>query len=194
MKDIQKLTFTSVLVATAFVFSLMTKFIPGLNLEMPQGGQVFGIAMLPIILIGILFGVRYGVIGGMLYGLTSLLLDGVIYHWASVFTDYVLAFGVLGLAGMFRKSIHDWKSFSAVFIFVAFLRYLSHAFGGAIIFAEFAPEGMNPWFYSFVVYNAPYMLSSTVLTLVVGLLIRNKLILIMQDYRLIDSFHRSSHR
>ncbi|MFP4186745.1 MAG: energy-coupled thiamine transporter ThiT [Acholeplasmataceae bacterium] len=194
MKDIQKLTFTSVLVATAVVFSLMTKFIPGLNLQMPQGGQVFGIAMLPIILTGILFGVRYGVVGGMLYGLTSLLLDGVVYHWASVFTDYVFAFGVLGLAGLFRKSIYDWKEFTLVFIFVAFLRYLSHAFGGAIIFAEFAPEGMNPWFYSFVVYNAPYMLSSTALTLMVGLLIRSKLILVMEDYRLIDPSLRSSHQ
>ncbi|MFP4178162.1 MAG: energy-coupled thiamine transporter ThiT, partial [Acholeplasmataceae bacterium] len=77
---------------------------------------------------------------------------------------------------------------------VAFLRYLSHAFGGAIIFAEFAPEGMNPWFYSFVVYNAPYMLSSTALTLMVGLLIRSKLILVMEDYRLIDPSLRSSHQ
>lgn len=185
-KDIQKLTFTSVLVATAFVFSLVTKFVPGLNLQMPQGGTVFGIAMLPLILIGMLMGVRHGIIGGMLYGLVSLLLDGVLYHWASLFSDYLIAFGLIGLSGLFKNGMHDVKSFVYAVLFVMMLRYLSHAIGGAIIFAEFAPEGVNPWFYSFVLYNLPYMASTTALTLAVGLVIRPRIRRIAIDFQLLE--------
>lgn len=173
-QEIKKVAFTATLTALAIVFGLITKFVPGLNLQMPQEGTVFGFYMLPIILLSLILGPKYGIIGGIVYGLTSILIDGGLYAWQSLFTDYVIAFGVLGLAGFFKKGIYDWRWFLIATLSVSVLRYLSHSIGGAIIFAEYAPDGMNPWFYSFVVYNAPYMLSSTAVTMVLGLLILKK--------------------
>jgi thiamine transporter len=185
--EIRKITFTSVFVAIAFVFSLITKYVPGLNLEMPQGGSIFGFPMIPIVLLGFILGVQYGILGGMLYGLISVLLDGGLYHWASLFFDYLIAFGVLGLTGLYRKHFNHPVKFVLVILFVGFLRYLSHSLGGAIIFAEFAPAGMNPWFYSFVVYNAPYMLSATFFTALVASLLRKKIIVLSEQYGLLGT-------
>jgi thiamine transporter len=184
--DLTKMTYTSMFAAMAFVFGLITKFVPGLNLEMPQGGSVFGFPMIPLVFLGMLLGPKYGVLGGAVYGLTSIMLDGGVYHWVSFFSDYVVAFGVLGLTGLFKGALHNNGKFIGAIATVAFLRYLSHAIFGAIIFAEFAPEGVNPWFYSFVLYNAPYMLTSTSVTLVVGLLLRKRILRIAQDSGLVS--------
>ncbi|MCF7932097.1 MAG: energy-coupled thiamine transporter ThiT [Acholeplasmataceae bacterium] len=185
-KELLKLTFTSMFVAMAIILGLITKYVPGLNLEMPQGGSVFGLPMLPLVLIGMLFGVRYGILGGAIYGLVSVLLDGGVYHWVSFFSDYLIAFGVLGLSGMFKGALADRDRFVVAIFVAAFLRYLSHAFFGSIIFAEFAPEGVNPWFYSFVLYNAPYMLSSTAVTVVIGLILRTRILRLAQDFKLMS--------
>ncbi|MBE0701447.1 MAG: energy-coupled thiamine transporter ThiT, partial [Acholeplasmataceae bacterium] len=133
-KELKRITFTSVFVAVAFVLSLLTKYVPGLNLEMPQGGAIFGVSMIPLLFIGFIFGIKYGVIGGVLYGIVSLLLDGVLYHWASLFTDYVIAFGVLGITGLFKKQLYHVYGFIVVILLATFLRYLSHALGGVFIF------------------------------------------------------------
>lgn len=171
MKRINKITLTSTLVAVGIVLDIMIKFIPGLNLEMPQGGLVFGFSMLPIILIGILIDYKHGILGGIVFGITNILIDGGLFHIASLFSDYLIAFGVLGFSGLFKNAFKNNYYISLVILFSAFLRYLSHSFGGAIIFAEFAPEGVNPWFYSFILYNLPYMLSSTIVSIVLALLL-----------------------
>ena len=184
--EIQKVTFTSIMAALAVVFGIINKYVPGLNLEMPQGGSIFGFPMIPIIFIGLILGVRYGVIGGMIYGLTSLILDGGVYHWASFFTDYLIAFGVLGVAGAFKNGLFNAKVMVLAVFTAGFLRYLSHAIGGAIIFAEFAPEGMNPWFYSFIIYNAPYMLTSTVITAAISFMLLPMMRRLAVDHLLIE--------
>lgn len=171
MKKINKITLTSTLVAIGVVLDLMIKFIPGLNLEMPQGGLVFGFSMLPIILIGILIDFKYGILGGIVFGLVNVLIDGGLFHIASLFSDYIFAFGLLGFSGLFKNALDNKWKISLVILFSAFLRYLSHSLGGALIFAEFAPEGVNPWFYSFILYNLPYMISSTFITIVFAILL-----------------------
>jgi thiamine transporter len=182
--EIQKITLTSVFAAIAFVFGLLTKYVPGLNIEMPQGGSIFGFPMIPIVMIGFILGVRYGVLAGFIYGLTSIMLDGGLYHWGSLFFDYLIAFGVLGLTGLFRKDLHHPIRFVLAILCVGFLRYISHGLSGVILFAEFAPEGMNPWFYSFIIYNLPYMLSSTFFTCLVASLLRKKMIVLTEQFGL----------
>ena len=74
--------------------------------------------------------------------------------------DYPIAFGALGLAGMFRK-----HPFIGVCIGV-FGRFLSHFMSGVIFFAEYAPEGMNPFVYS-AMYNGGYLLVELVVSLII---------------------------
>ncbi len=185
--EIQKITLTSVFAAIAFVFGLLTKYVPGLNLEMPQGGSVFGFPMIPIVMLGFILGAKYGVLAGFIYGLTSIMLDGGLYHWGSLFFDYLIAFGVLGLTGLFKKDLYHPVKFVLIIMLVGFLRYVSHGLSGVILFGEFAPEGVNPWVYSFIYYNLPYMISSTMITALVASLLRIKMIVLTEQYGLSQS-------
>lgn len=187
--EIQRITLTSVFAAIAFVFGLLTKYVPGLNLEMPQGGSVFGFPMIPIVMLGFILGWKYGVLGGFIYGLTSVMLDGGLYHWGSLFFDYLIAFGVLGLTGLFKKDLYHPVKFVLIILLVGFLRYVSHGLSGVILFGEFAPEGVNPWVYSFIYYNLPYMISSTFLTALIASLLRKKMIILTEQYGLSQSLN-----
>lgn len=154
----------SILVAMAFILELAFSFLPA----MPQGGRI-GVSMLPLIVIAWRHGVGFGIIGGVTYGLLNLMLDGILYHWASFFLDYTVAFGLIGLAGLSRKVIGTNVYAYGVSIIVAFiLRFLSHVLSGALLFGEWAPDGQNVWVYS-AVYNSTYLLPALVLTLVVGI-------------------------
>ena len=72
-------------------------------LELPQGGSVC-IGMLPIFLYSARWGVGPAFLTSFAYGLLQLLLDGA-YAWGptSMLLDYLLAFGVLGVAGFFHR-------------------------------------------------------------------------------------------
>jgi thiamine transporter len=112
------------------------------------------------------------------------MLDGGLYHWGSLFFDYLIAFGVLGLTGLFKKDLYHPVKFVLIILLVGFLRYVSHGLSGVILFGEFAPEGVNPWVYSFIYYNLPYMISSTFLTALIASLLRKKMIILTEQYGL----------
>ena len=100
---------------------------------------------------------------GGVYGIISLLVAGVVYHPASVILDYILAFALVGLAGFFGRDLKG-------IIFGSFVgvagRFLSSLISGAVIFAEYAPAGQNPWIYS-LVYQATYMIPELVICIAV---------------------------
>ncbi|MDM8534933.1 energy-coupled thiamine transporter ThiT, partial [Clostridiaceae bacterium HSG29] len=85
--------------------------------------------------------------------------------------DYVVAFGVLGFAGIFRDGIK--KSVVGVFIAIS-LRYVCHVISGVVVFASYAPETMSPIIYS-LVYNSQYLLPEFVVSAVVLMLLYNPL-------------------
>ena len=72
-------------------------------LELPQGGSVC-IGMLPIFLYCARWGCKESFLASFAYGLLQLIFDGA-YAWGptSMLLDYVLAYGVLGVACLFRK-------------------------------------------------------------------------------------------
>jgi len=94
-----------------------------------------------------------------------------------VFLDYVIAYTVIGLSGVFDGPLGKTRASVAVGIAVTFiLRFVCHLITGAWIWGEWMPEefmGMtmtSPWFYSFL-YNGWYMLAELVLTELVAMLI-----------------------
>ena len=88
-----------------------------------------------------------------------------------ILLDYVLAFTVLGLAGIF-KADKIFKIISAAF-FVCLLRYICHVLSGAVVWYELTKAGgwndlvmrTGMWAYS-IIYNTSYMLPETVITLI----------------------------
>ena len=138
--------------------------------ELPQGGSVT-IGMLPIFLYCSRWGFGPGMLASFAYALLQLLLDGAYaWGWQSMIGDYILAFAVLGVAGLFAKSK---GGFFLGTIAGCVARFLVHWIVGATIWAEYMPEeffGMtmtSPWFYS-ILYNGSYMLLDMILVLVVG--------------------------
>ena len=130
----------AVLVAVAQILSYLKLW------EMPWGGSVV-LSMIPLVLYAVRWGLGAGLLGG----------------------DYLVAFTVLGLAGLVarRKS----GVFTGTLI-AGFSRFLVHYVVGATVWAEYMPEtffGMtmhSPWFYS-LLYNLAYMLPNIAITLLV---------------------------
>ncbi len=163
MKKTRKLTEIAVCVAMAVVCSFIKVW------EMPQGGSV-ALTMIPLLVIAVRRGAVSGITAGVIYGAISMLIAGVIYHPMSILLDYLLAFGLLGIAGFFAKSLRGIISGTTVAVAG---RFVSSLISGAVLFADYAPEGQNPWIYS-LIYQATYMVPELVICLVVLILLHYK--------------------
>lgn len=143
--------------------------------QMPFGGTVTLLSMLPVCFISLYHGVKTGLKTAFAYALIQLLLDlpaamsyGMtpVMWFGSVIFDYLAAFTVLGLAGLFRQK---GVSGAALGIGLAcFLRFVSHVFSGVVFFGNLMPEGFpNPLIYS-VLYNGAFMLPELIATVIGG--------------------------
>ena len=141
--------------------------------EMPWGGSVV-LSMVPLVLYAVRWGLGAGLLDGFLFGVLQFMFDGgFAIGWQSIVGDYLVAFTVLGLAGLVarRKS----GVFTGTLI-AGFSRFLVHYVVGATVWAEYMPETFfgltmtTPWFYS-ALYNGSFMLIDMVLVLVIGALL-----------------------
>ena len=95
-------------------------------------------------------------------------LTAGIFIGAVVF-DYLLAYGSLCLAGLFRNKKYGLVWGTAVALPV---RFIMHFISGYIFFASWAPEGYTPFAYS-VAYNGSYMLPELIITVVAAVIVSN---------------------
>ena len=154
----------ALLVAVAQILSYV-KF-----LELPNGGSLTP-AMFPILFFAVRWGVKDGLMAGFVFGVLQFMFDGgFALGWQSIIGDYLVAFTVLGLAGLFRGK--KWGIFAGTVVGCA-ARFLVHYVVGATIWGEYMPEEFlnmtmtTPWIYSFI-YNGVYMLPNMILALVIG--------------------------
>ena len=141
--------------------------------EMPWGGSVV-LAMVPIILYSVRWGLGKGLLAGFVFGVLQFMFDGgFAIGWQSIIGDYLLAFTVLGLSGVVKG-----KKYGVFFgtLIGGAARFLVHYVVGATVWAAYMPEeffGMtmtSPWIYS-LLYNIAYMGPNIIITLVIfGLL------------------------
>ena len=136
----------------------------------PWGGAV-DLSMLPILLFCFRWGFGPGMIAATAHAILQTLFEGgIAIGWESIVGDFLLAYAVLGTAGLFRGR------FVPGVLLACGLRFLVHYVVGATIWAAYMPEsffGMTmttPWFYS-ALYNGAYMLPNTVMVLAAGLLL-----------------------
>ena len=152
----KKLAFCAIAMALATVTSFI-KFV-----DLPMGGSLTLFSMFFICFIGYLYGTKTGIITGVAYGILQLVLDCYVVHPVQLIIDYPLAFGALGLSGLFSESKNGL--FKGVLAGVIG-RYICHIITGVIYFGTFAPEGMNPIVYS-LTYNATYIVPELIITLI----------------------------
>ena len=157
-KGTRMLVFSAVMVAVATVLSFVK------ILKMPQGGSVTLFSMLPITLIGYIYGPAQGILCGMAYGLIQLILGPWVISPVQLLVDYPLAFGALGLSGFFWKRQDGMLTGYAV---GCLGRLIMSGISGVVFFSEYAAEwNMNPLAYSFA-YNIAYIGAEALVTIVV---------------------------
>lgn len=178
MTKTKKLTTSAMLVALAFVLVMVSKILPA---PWTAGGSITIGSMVPIILISVLIDTKWGLLSGLVFSLiqmmTGFYVPPAATFWsffAVVMLDYVLAFGVLGLAGFFAKITGNkiW-SIPLSALIVTFLRYVMHIFSGILIWGRFA-DTTNIFVYS-LVYNGSYMIPEMIISTIVIALISPKI-------------------
>jgi thiamine transporter len=193
------------LISVAIVLELVSKmFIP----EMPFGGQVTLVSMLPVVLISYRHGVKWGLVAGSAYALIEMVIgaktvaaafqpgyfgdETMIFNALTMCAlDYLVAFTVLGLGGLFRDKVKNpGVALSLGSVVALGARYAAHVASGYILFAGwaewfFTQEGFPAWgaalveslspgvlgFVYSLVYNGMYMLPEIILTAIVAVLI-----------------------
>lgn len=178
--ELKKLTMSSALVAIAFAIELLIKFVlPMFN--MPFGGNFIGLSMLPMVIVGFLYGFKYGIISGFVYGVFEVILapSGYIIGW-SFLLDYLVGFTAYGLTGLFVGKLRSVKFVVYGVLIAGFVRYLSVSIAGVIFWSETA--NMDAFIFSFITYNLGYNVSTTAITLGLLLLIRNRIALLNDDF------------
>ncbi|MDO5444804.1 MAG: energy-coupled thiamine transporter ThiT [Eubacteriales bacterium] len=137
---------------------------------LPNGGSIT-LNMLPIFIYCSRWGFGYGILASFVLSLLQLMLDGAYaWGWQSIIGDYILAYTVIGLAGLFHKRKYGF--FSGILAGSA-ARFIISYIVGATVWGEYMPEhffGMTmttPWFYS-ALYNGSYIFACMFLDLVVA--------------------------
>ncbi|NMC77374.1 MAG: energy-coupled thiamine transporter ThiT [Candidatus Methanofastidiosa archaeon] len=157
--------------AIAIALSTVLSFIK--VFQMPQGGSITAGSMIPIIYLALRNRPKVALTGSILYGIVQFMVEPFFVHPAQFILDYPLAFGALGIATFMKK-----YPFIGAGIGVS-LRFICHFLSGFIFFGMYAPEGINPIYYS-AIYNGSYLIPELVVTAI--------FIYILSKKKLIDAF------
>ena len=204
-KNLYWLVESAIMIALAAVLEFVSKsIIP----ELAFGGQITIVSMLPVVLVAWKYGASKGLITGFIYSLVQIVMGfstiskmilpssdeylGSLLNIVLMFAfDYILAYTVLGLSAIYKKTIKkDFVSLALGAFTVVTLRYICHIISGYILFGAwaewfFTQEGFYSWgetilntfsgnalslIYS-IIYNGFYMIPEIIVTTVVAIVI-----------------------
>ncbi|MDD6022504.1 MAG: energy-coupled thiamine transporter ThiT [Acutalibacteraceae bacterium] len=192
-----RLTVTAVMIALGTVLSMITFY------KLPFGGSVTVFSMLPLLMVGYMFGVKWGMFSGLVYGILQCVIGSLTSTpFASqkainvvfiIILDYLVAFTVIGTSGMFKKRIKSVPvSFALGSLVAMLLRFVSHFVSGVLFFGSwaewyFTQDGFPAWGQRILesfgglklsmiysfIYQASYLVPEIIITIVVGVIIAN---------------------
>ena len=161
--NVKRLTTSAIMLAMATVLALVCAYIPFLNL--PFGGGFTIASMLPIVIISYMYGIKWGFFVSITYSCIQIIMDlvlgkgstiialftpssedymGLVAAIAILLIDYLLAYSLLGLGGVFRNRIKNKTIAIVLGVIVAlFARYLCHILSGYIFYGAWAE-----WFFT----------------------------------------------
>ncbi|MCX8150691.1 MAG: energy-coupled thiamine transporter ThiT [Candidatus Bathyarchaeota archaeon] len=128
---------------------------------LPQGGSITAGSMVPIIWLSLRRGTKIGFIGGFIHGTIQFAVLPYFIDPIQMLLDYQLAFGVLGVAGAFKKQPLLGSTIGITG------RFILHFISGVAYWAPLYVPELNPYIYS-AVYNGSYLLPELMIS---GLLI-----------------------
>lgn len=149
------------MIALSTTLALICGAIPFLNL--PFGGGFTVASMLPIIIVAYIYGIKTGLCTAFIYSIIQIMLgaltgggyvislftigsDNYMGVTAGIFViliDYIIAYTVLGLGGLFRNMKNRTLGLVLGVLVALALRYLAHIISGTIFFGIWAE-----WFFS----------------------------------------------
>ena len=136
MSDTRSIVYGAISIALSFALSYAKLF------KLPQGGSVTFASLLPLMIYCCMFGTRRGLIVCTIYGVLQALQDPFIIHPMQFLLDYPLAFGVIGVSGIFmEKGVFKDKKVVAFLlggVLAVVLRYACHVCSGVFAFADYA--------------------------------------------------------
>ncbi len=154
----KRLIFSAAAMALAYVTSYIKL------VDMPMGGSVTLLSMFFICLAGYWYGFKAGLLVAVAYGCLQLVTEPYIISIPQLLTDYILAFGALGLSGLFSNKKHG--------LLIGYLagvagRFVFSFLSGMIFFGSYAAAyNMIAPAYSFI-YNGAYLGLEALLTVIV---------------------------
>jgi thiamine transporter len=204
---VRRLTESGMMIALATAISFICSLIPVPPFNFPFGGGITIAGMLPIVLIAYLYGTRWGLLTGFVYSLIQMLLghstvaslflpveEGGMQLYAALLIcviDYVLAYTVLGLGGVFRKRMTSVKALVLGSVVALSARYVCHIVSGAVFYGAWAE-----WFFTLegiyetigkgildnfsygslaliysAVYNGCYMIPEIIITPIISMIV-----------------------
>jgi thiamine transporter len=151
------------MLALATVLAIVCAYIPFLNL--PFGGGFTIASMLPIVIVSYMYGIKWGLFTSACYSMIQILLsltqgaggtvmalfmpegDSFMGYGKGILIiiiDYIIAYTVLGLGGLFRNKIKNKTGALVLGVVLALsLRYLAHIVSGYIFYGAWAE-----WFFT----------------------------------------------
>ncbi|MPM68962.1 Thiamine transporter ThiT [bioreactor metagenome] len=195
-KKIQKLTVSGVMIALAVSLSFVKVF------ALPYGGSITAFSMVPIMLVGFIYGIPWGLLTGAVYGVIEGVLGATVTAAFAdqdvkgvliiCLLDYIVAFSVLGLSSIFKKGIKNAPvAFGLGTLTSGLLRYLCHFISGYLVFGQWAE-----WFFTqksvtfgqkilekysgkglaaiySLIYNGTYMIPEIILSVILAVILMN---------------------
>ncbi|MBR4872407.1 MAG: energy-coupled thiamine transporter ThiT, partial [Clostridia bacterium] len=160
----RRLTVSAVMLALSAVLALVSALIPFLHL--PMGGGFTVASMLPLVIVSYMYGVKWGLFTSFTYSVIQVAIDlcmgvsgsvlmalfmpesedymGAVAAVSILVIDYLVAYTLLGLGGLFRGCAKSKTGALVGGVVLALgLRYAAHVLSGYIFYGAWAE-----WFFS----------------------------------------------
>ena len=141
-------------------------------LDLPYGGSITAFSALPLLLVAYRHGLWQGLLTAFAHALIQLMLGANTLSYATsagaavaiVVLDYLLAFTVMGLGGLFRRKCENQGTALVLgALLTGALRYILHVIAGCTVWAGLSIPTEAALVYS-LAYNATYMIPETLVT------------------------------
>ncbi len=179
-EQLRALCESAVLIALATVFSLLQ--FPPFRIALWGNGGSIDFVMVPLIVLGWRRGFKWAFPACLAFGIIDCLVSGGIgYGLPSILLDYVLAYGMVGVAGFFKD-----KKYGLVIgaVVASFARFVIHFISGVTIWKIAVGDSVELFGMTFgddmayiysLIYNGSYMLGNLIIAVLVVWLLQKPL-------------------
>ena len=165
-QNILILTECACMLALATILSFVKIF------QLSFGGTVTLCSMVPIIYLSFNRPLKWVLTTSIAYGLIQMLASfyapptkTFMSFLAVILLDYIIAFGILGLAGSIGKFFKGTAGIIKGTTAAIVGRFLCHFISGIVVWGVYAPEEQSVFVYS-LLYNGSYMLAELLISLI----------------------------